>query len=310
MPGAYAHITMVNIAHGLVRRDADTPANVRIASSDYLKFVELGGVSPDYPYLDALSGSASSWADDMHYTNTTDMIKSGAARVAKMQGGLQTKCLAWLLGYAAHVAGDVTIHPIVEGKVGEYKTHKKQHRVCEMHQDAYIYTERMKLGAIGLSEHLDSTTSGIMSCHRSDDPSRIDEAILDLWMGMFEDVYPDAFATQPPNIDSWHAKFGPRVDIIEEGDALPPFAHHIAASQGLTYPEAADLEEFINALETPEGEMTYDVIFDRACTNIIALWRKIGLAVETDNIDTLADLTSWNLDTGKDETGTFVYWTV
>lgn len=310
MPGAYAHITMGNVVRGLIRRDSETPANVRVASSDYLRYVELGCVSPDYPYLDFLNGDASSWADAMHYTNTTAMIKSGAARVAALHGGLQTKCLAWLLGYAAHVAGDVTVHPIVERKVGPYADNKTAHRICEMHQDAYIYATRMQLGDIGLAEHLDGTNSGIMSCHRDGDTRRIDDGIFDLWMGMFEDAYPDACATKPPDIEAWHGKFGPRVDIIEDGGTLPPFAHHVAASQGLTYPDAANLDEFINALETPQGVMAYDAIFDRACTNIIGLWRKIGLAVDTGNMDALADLKSWNLDTGKDETDTLVFWTV
>jgi hypothetical protein len=168
----------------------------------------------------------------------------------------------------------------------------------------------MQLGDIGLAEHLDDTNSGIMSCHRNNDANRIDDGIFDLWMGMFADVYPDACATKPPDIEAWHGKCGPRVDILEDGSTLPPFAHHVAASQGLTYPDAANLDEFINALETPQGVMAYDAIFDRACTNIIGLWRKIGLAVDTGNMDPLADLKSWNLDTGKDETDTLVFWTV
>ena len=36
----------------------------------------------------------------------------------------QQKGLAWLLGYCAHVATDVTIHPVVEMKVGPYDENK------------------------------------------------------------------------------------------------------------------------------------------------------------------------------------------
>ena len=52
-----------------------------------------------------------------------------------MEGEEKRKRLAWLFGYAAHVTMDVTIHPIVELKVGPYAENKRAHRVCEMHQD-------------------------------------------------------------------------------------------------------------------------------------------------------------------------------
>jgi len=51
------------------------------------------------------------------------------------------------------VVADVTIHPILELKVGSYAEHKMGHRTCEMHQDAYIF-QRLNLGDVGLSEHL------------------------------------------------------------------------------------------------------------------------------------------------------------
>jgi len=140
MPGAYAHITLVNQLRepgqlesipGFVD-DAITPV------LDYFKFCELGAVSPDYPYLGVGNRGATQWADRMHYEYTGDMIKSGVRCIASMPDGEpKRKAFAWLLGYAAHVATDVTIHPIVELKVGPYAQNKKAHRVCEMNQDAY-----------------------------------------------------------------------------------------------------------------------------------------------------------------------------
>ena len=54
MPGAYAHIAIVNdaqkAAHTVGLRD-----ETLMALGLYLKYVELGAVSPDYPYL-ALGG--------------------------------------------------------------------------------------------------------------------------------------------------------------------------------------------------------------------------------------------------------------
>ncbi len=57
------------------------------------------------------------------------------------------------------VAG-VTIHPIIELKVGEYAKHQREHRQCEMHQDSYIF-QQLNLGKAGISEHFES---GIKKC--------------------------------------------------------------------------------------------------------------------------------------------------
>ncbi|MBL4693209.1 MAG: zinc dependent phospholipase C family protein [Magnetovibrio sp.] len=311
MPGAYAHLTLINLTHNKADNDAAVPVNVKIATGDHLQFCELGGISPDYPYLDILDSDAASWADLMHYTNTTQMIRSGVLAVAKMSGDKQSKCLAWLLGYAAHVAADVTIHPIVELKVGPYKGNETHHRICEMHQDAYIYNDRLNLGKVGLSEHLDAENNGIQACHRPGNTHRIDAAVFDLWNTMLKECHPGVHKLNPPNIDSWHDKFGPIVDTIEESSALPAFARHVAVDAGLTYPEPDEVDkaEYVDSLKTPEGNMTYGDIFDRAIDNVIALWIKVGHDVAAGKIDQLASLGEWNLDTGRDESNALVYWT-
>ncbi|MBL4615127.1 MAG: zinc dependent phospholipase C family protein [Magnetovibrio sp.] len=310
MPGGYAHITIVNQMREFVDARDDIPINVKIASADYLNFCELGGVSPDYPYLDILNSDAASWADLMHYVDTGAMIRAGVQRISALKGAAQTKGLAWLLGYAAHVAADVTIHPIVELKVGPYHGNEKAHRVCEMHQDAYIY-QRLGLSKVGLAEHLDKRNNGLRSCHYPGDENRIDAIVGELWHGMLEEVHAEAYGQNPPNIDSWHAKFGPIVDIIEEGSALPSFARHIAVNAGLTYPEPDEVkhEEYIDSLKTPEGPMTYDAIFDRARDNIAQVWGWIGQDVSANTLDKTAAIGNWNLDTGRDENDALVFWT-
>lgn len=310
MPGGYAHITLVNQMRELVDADDAIPVNVKVVTGRFLGYCELGGVSPDYPYLDILHSDAASWADLMHYTRTTDMIRAGVERLWPMTGAQQQKCLAWLLGYAAHVTADVTIHPIVELKVGEYKGHEKEHRICEMHQDAYIYDKKMGLGQVGLANHLKKRNNGIMACHRIDDEKRIDGDLFDLWNGMLQDVHPGAHKLNPPDIDSWHAKFGPIVDKIENGASLPAFARHVAVNAGLTYPTPGevDMAEYIEDLETPEGPMHYEAIYQRARENIAKMWSWIGHDVGAQRIDHLANLSEWDLDTGKDETGKLVFW--
>lgn len=66
MPGAYAHIAVVNAA----QKWSDTVGLRKVTSRNLardLKYLEFGAVSPDYPYLALKSGQAA-WADNMHYT--------------------------------------------------------------------------------------------------------------------------------------------------------------------------------------------------------------------------------------------------
>ncbi|MFI5296362.1 MAG: zinc dependent phospholipase C family protein [Thermodesulfovibrionales bacterium] len=142
MPGSYAHLTMVGIARTRNSLEAidGFPREGIDAAGSYLKFLELGAVSPDYPYLDITSGDSKKWADAMHYTHTGDTVCAAAAMVRELPpGDDKLKCLAWLMGFAAHVVGDMCIHPVIQLKVGPYAQHATPHRRCEMHQDAFIF---------------------------------------------------------------------------------------------------------------------------------------------------------------------------
>lgn len=310
MPGGYAHLTLINQMRALVDASTDMPVGVKIAYGDNQNFCDLGAVSPDYPYLDALNGDSPPWADLMHYTNTTDVIRAAARRIFDLNGQQHSKCLAWLLGYAAHVVGDMTIHPIVELKVGPYHENQTDHRICEMHQDAYIF-KRTNLGKVGLAEYLDKAQNGLRACHRPGAENRIDADVYAVWNGALADVHPGSHGQNPPDIDAWHDHFGGRVDLIEEGSSLPEIARHVAVGSGLTYPEPSEIDTagYIAALETPEGPMPYDAIFDRALANIAEVWTMIGVDMVNKKIERLAALGDWNLDTGRDQgTGDYVFW--
>jgi len=308
MPGAYAHITAVNIASETYRvQAAGISREAAIALGRYKGFLELGAVSPDYPYLDVGFGSsAKKWADKMHYTNTGFMVGHGIEHLFSVRQEAREKCIAWLLGYAAHLVADLTIHPIVELRVGPYHENAADHRTCEMHQDAYIFN-RMNVGEVGASEHLDS---GISRCCGKDDSS-LDEDIKALWLAMLSSNYPDEFETNRPDPDSWHSGFKTIVDTVEEGYKLFPIARHVAADKGLTYPARENIDSsFIEELKTPSGTAHYDEIFDRAVSNIIQMWKQISDDLNQKEPTILAQLGNWNLDTGRDENGQLVYWGV
>ena len=306
MPGAYAHITLVNELKETPRLEAIAgfPRAAIPSILDYFKYSELGAVSPDYPYLAAGDKGAAEWADLMHYTRTGDVIHAGIRLLRGLHGEQQRKCLAWLLGYSAHVATDVTIHPVVELKVGLYAKNKKAHRTCEMHQDAYIF-RRLNLGEIGLSEHLDS---GICACSNG---GRLDPEIRTLWINMLREVHSGKFAENQPDPDRWHGGFKFIVDdIAEEGNHLMPIARHVAVGQGLTYPAYNEIDQqYIANLRTPGGYAHYDQIFDRAIANVGEIWALVSRAVLQADEAYVARIGNWNLDTGRDDNGRLVLWT-
>lgn len=309
MPAAYAHLTLVNVLKERRRLEtiAGMPRPAVIAVGKYAKFCELGAVSPDYPYLALGDADAAKWADAMHYTCVGDMIRAGADYVRSLSGEVQQKCVAWLLGYCAHVAMDVTVHPVIELKVGPYADNKLDHRVCEMHQDVYIFKKHMNLD-VGLAEFLDS---GIRACGRDGDPDRLDEVIARLWTAMMQTAHADEFARNPPDVDLWHRRFGAVVDdIAEEGGRLLPIARHVAGDVGLTYPLEHELDHgHLDGLQCPRGGARhYDQIFDLALKNVGNVWNWVANAALRGVGQELAQITAWNLDTGRDEHGQLVFW--
>jgi len=308
MPGAYAHISLTNIVKEPNRLESiqGFPNDAISAVLDYFKFCELGAVSPDYPYLAIKDKNAAKWADTMHYTKTGQMIHAGIKQLRKLKDETQRKCLAWLLGYSAHVTTDVTIHPVVELKVGPYKGNETHHRICEMNQDAYIF-QRLNLGEIGLSEHLDS---GIAACNDHKRKHQMDHDIEILWRSMLKEVHPAKFKANVPDIHNWHKSFRIMLDDLgEEGNKLWPFARHVAAGLGLTYPAVSDIDkQYIDNLRTPIGNQHYDIIFDDAIKNVGTVWQIVASGVLTGSDDYLVKIGDWNLDTGKNENDQLVFW--
>ena len=91
---------------------------------------------------------------------------------------------------------------------------------------------------------------------------------------------------------------------------FPPFARHVAANIGLTYPAITDLDHqyLQEKLETPLGTMHYDQIFDRAMENVLDAWAHVADAVFRNSNTYQMGAANWNLDTGRDPMGRYVYW--
>jgi hypothetical protein len=310
MPGAYAHITLVNLMKEPARLQGIGFSNSGAAAVlDYFKFCELGAVSPDYPYLAVTDSSAGRWADLMHYQRTGDVLRETIEGVGALTGEPRRRAFAWLLGYCAHVATDVTIHPVIELKVGPYAQNKTAHRICEMHQDVYIFSSRMNLGEIGVSEHL---SSGILRCSEQGQPGKVDSTIRALWEKSLSRVHAEEAKTNPPQIDLWHQAFDLMVNkIAEEGGHLMPIARHVAVNCGLTYPalENVDHNAYISQLRVPGGgTLPYDAIFERAIASVGKTWSAVEKAVFQNDSREAALFGNWNLDTGLNDQNKMVFW--
>jgi len=311
MPGPYAHITLL---HELMR--PGTPESIFSSSSGfqtalerYFHYSALGAVTPDYPNLARRDDTAAWWADAMHCSRAGEMIGRGVRRVCGTTGTVRDKQLAWLLGYCAHVVTDVTIHPVVQAKVGVYAENQRQHRVCEMNQDSYIY-RRMNLGEIGVS---DNFARSVSRCSPAGDGTVLDHDIATLWEGMLEDLYPEQFVKYPPMIDSWHREFIATASDCRAGEVrLFPLACVIATKMGLAYPayKAVD-RQYIEEQVVPSEKMNklhYDEIFDHAVENVAAMWRLVEQAVCNGDPACLHLFEEWNLDTGRDGHDKLVFW--
>lgn len=301
MPGAYAHLVAANLALIHPQHSRRLPSNSRRILSQYQRYVELGAVSPDFPYLTITSSDQALWADRMHRKNVDVFLKLALYHVKSLQGNEQDIAYAWLSGYLSHVIADITIHPVIEETVGHYQQNKQAHRLCEMHQDTYIW-QRMQLGEIGaktwLSHHL-------LLCTSYEGQATLDPIITTLWQDSLTLAFP--LESSIPNINAWFSSFIKVISLIEDNYQLFPLSRHVASFLKLTYPKVGELNTaYLEALPTPEGAMDYDDVFDFCIENIIEYQQLLYDSVFHDR--PLTWISSWSLDTGLNREGQFGVW--
>ncbi|MES9996207.1 zinc dependent phospholipase C family protein [Desulfovibrio aminophilus] len=312
MPGAYAHLTMVNevgTRRNLERLPGFTPQAAAIAAGR-IEFLELGAVSPDYPYLDLTSEKSKRWADIMHYEDVGGRIRAGIdflrPRAANPDTSFRTD-FPWFLGFVAHVTTDLSIHPVVELKVGPYAQNADRHRLCEMHQDAFIFRRMLNLGEIRNTEFIDY---GLRQCDDPRGSGRLSPDVIAIWDTMLRGSGKE-YAANPPDFQKWHDRFLLLVDdVAEEASRIPFLGRHIAEA-GFSYPQASDIDrQYIDDLEVPGGERwNYQRVFEEAEKNVEEAWSKAALAIFEGDGDARAYFQDVNLDTGRVLVeGPLVYW--
>lgn len=305
MSGGYSHITLAQLAieEGRNRRPGLLHDDAKRALGYWKKFCIVGAVSPDYPYLDVLDSGSAAWADAMHKSRAVDLLRLGVGRIRAMaDDNTRQKCLAWLLGFASHVATDGTIHPVVNLKVGPYEENKTAHRRCEMSQDVYAHA-RLNMGALEFNRQI---STNVDDSSDVDDRNRMDPDVANLWQDLLVNTYANS-GLKPPKLHDWHKAMRAMMKLGESGNVLFAFARHVAANQGLVYPAAPE-GEYIRGLKVPQGgAMDYEEIFQKALNNILQLWGWMSLSLQG-QASPLDKLASWSLDTGIDDSGRMIYW--
>lgn len=242
MSGGYTHITLVQLAIEEVcfKRGDLLHDDAKQALGYWKKFCIVGAVAPDYPYLDVLDSDSSVWADAMHKGHAVALLRNGVAKIRDMANDdIRQKCMAWLFGFAAHVATDGTIHPVVNLKVGPYEQNKTEHRRCEMSQDVYAHS-RLNLGVLDFNQQI---STNVADTSDVDDQSRMDTDVAQLWQDLLTSVYSGLDPQlRSPKVHDWHSAMHRMMMLGESGNVLFAFARHVAANKGLVYPAAPEIQ--------------------------------------------------------------------
>jgi hypothetical protein len=212
--------------------------------------------------------------------------------------------MAWLFGFASHIAADGTIHPVINLKVGPYEQNKTAHRDCEMSQDVYAQS-KLNMGKLDFNKQISTNVNDASDVN---DQDCMDADIAQLWHDLLINVYSSTNPElQSPKVNNWHRGMREIMKIGESGNHLIPFARHIAANQGLVYP-ATPVADDIGPLQVP-GNTTqeFEAIFQKALKNILELWGELALLLQN-KTSPLNTQVSWSMDTGIDEKNNMIYW--
>ncbi len=310
MAGAITHLLVVDAALERAHSDPGLSSLAKFLQSA-TPFLLLGSVSPDLPYAMAI-GPDKQWADRMHYLKTNGMGLQGSLElgvsnlVGRPEGNAR---LAWLAGYVAHCVTDATIHPIVQAIVGPYHTAPVRHRVCEMVQDALLFSETRGCDLQGTHFVHQLKLSALPEQHAF-------PWVLGFWFGLLKEVYGEL----DPNPDpaQWRGTYAALLDVSSDSKLAFALSRQIPGLSSLTYSspdrlrrnQPEEVRDFFDAVPDP---MNHDlrppfaeIGFARAVENVLQAWRSMDHDVrdakaimdKTQSAELPGVLFNWNLDTG------------
>ena len=138
----------------------------------------------------------------------------------------------------------------------------------------------------------------------------IDAVVSRVWTAMLAAAYSDVAVGDPPLPSMWHCGFRTILSTMAGVNRFFPFARHACVDLNLAYPAETDIHQgYISNLRTPQGLMEYEAIFEKARSNVLAVWKGLDEALHDGRSDALDQLEDWNLDTGRSvKTDRLVFW--
>jgi hypothetical protein len=339
MAGVYTHFAAVQKAMKQVLDEELLHEEMRQALQEpFTRFVLIGSIAPDYPYLHIISRDSAAWAATMHRWKPIQCVHEGIQELTNIvEPEQRKKCMAWLLGFASHCVADGVIHPVVDLKVGPYKDNKRAHRRCEMSQDVLVHGT-LNLGPIAFNRQLSKEV--YKASAPNSQGKELDHDLAAAWVRILERVYiypehpsvtlPDVlcwfyrklvqlFLGRPgperriPDPHAWHRHMGQIMKKAEISNKVLPFGRDVVALLALGYPQQP-LPTYVQGLEIPlycpcrrRKMLDFEEIFDKAVAEIVQFWQTMSLACQGDT-SPLAAVPVWDLNTGTDDKGNFVFW--
>jgi hypothetical protein len=263
-------------------------------------FLLLGAVSPDLPYLSFKPGKTN-WADVMHYEKTNSVVVGGHDEM-KRRWPNRTKAdeasFSWLAGYASHLVADATVHPVVRKIVGDYETHKTEHRACEMTEDSIIF----KKYTTAEIKYANFTTI-LKYCKESEDF----HTVMEFWKQLLLKAYPEKGETPAPPL--WVTTYSEAIDFAEGDSGVAALFRHIGLGETLIYRTSTEITEehqdeyskYYTRVLLPSGsEANFEKdVAQKTITNIATAWKAMYESLNTGSSITEI-IKNWNLDTGED----------
>lgn len=310
MAGAITHLLVVDAALEKAHSDPGLSRLAKLLQSA-TPFLLLGSVSPDLPYAMAI-GPDKQWADRMHYLKTNGVGLRGSLElglsnlVGRPEGNAR---LAWLAGYVAHCVTDATIHPIVQAIVGPYHTAPVRHRVCEMVQDALLFSETRGCDLQGTQFVHQLKLSALPEQHAF-------PWVVGFWFGLLKEVYGELGPNPDPA--QWRETYATLLDVSSDSKLAFALSRQIPGLSNLTYSspkllrseQSDDVRDFFDAVPDPlnhERRLHFaEIGFALAVEKVIQVWQCLDHDVQgaqaitgkTQSAELPGVLFNWNLDTG------------
>lgn len=300
MPAPFAHFTLFEKAKSKIC-DSEKQVWLQTAICDYSDFGMLGSNSPDFPIvcLDKV------WEGNLHGSTSSNYIRAAIDIIPTFPEEVQSKLIAWFCGYLSHMVGDAVIHPVVNLKVGRYLGHEKEHQLCEIHQDAYIFQE---LGLAGVGK-CDFVKNLIRCCCEVKDATKLDSELVAFWKKITEKAFPNE---RVPNFNKWFAAYTNVVDKISENGnwyALRNAAEFFGKGQLLQITSEEVEKTYIYSLPLPDGKtINYKPLFTRAVNSTVKIWRLFGECLKGKNSLRKPLSYKWDLNTGEIVNPEYIFW--